>query len=292
MSESKQQAQASQAADHDLPADLIVATAADGAQVKVALHGGHLCSWRTADGAEHLFLSALNTWRSDAAIRGGMPVIFPQFAGEGALPKHGFARVREWTLLESSVLADGAGMLRLGLSDDAETRKLFPHAFALELRLSFGGRTLHAELSVTNRGDQPFQFTCALHTYLQAQVAQSAILGLQGHQYRDALDQRRIKVVDEAELRISAEIDRVYFQVDQPLTLQQPGHAIVVAQGGFADAVVWNPWVGGSAAIADLPADGYQHFVCIEAAAVARPVALAAGDSWLGFQQLTVTGPV
>ena len=55
---------------------------------------------------------------------------------------------------------------------------------------------------------------------------------------------------------------------------------------GFADVVVWNPWVERSAAIADLPNDGFRHLLCVEAAAAQHPVRLAAGESWWGRQTL------
>src|SRR5688572_25010680 len=78
----------------------IVVEAPDGARAELYLHGAHVTSWRPAGaGGERLFLSAASEFRTDAAIRGGVPVIFPQFAGRGPLPKHGFARTAEWTLV-------------------------------------------------------------------------------------------------------------------------------------------------------------------------------------------------
>jgi glucose-6-phosphate 1-epimerase len=266
--------------------DFLIATAADGAQVEVALHGAHICSWRTPDGVERLFMSPLNSWRSDSAIRGGIPVIFPQFASEGPLPKHGFARLSLWTLLETSRQIDGSGLIRLGLSDSEETRSMFPHAFALELRVEFSAQELNTELVVTNTGDQPFDFTCALHTYLSTQLADAAVYGLAGFQYRDSVDGRRIKQADEAVLHIKEEVDRVYFAVDKPITLSDHKHSVIVSQDGFVDAVVWNPWENGCAKIADLKLDSYQHFVCIEAATIQHPVTLAPKASWSGSQNL------
>jgi len=61
-----------------------------------------------------------------------------------------------------------------------------------------------------------------------------------------------------------------------------------IQQQGFEDAVVWNPGAAKCAALADTPADGYQHFLCIEAAQIERPVQLAPGDSWVGRQSMSL----
>ena len=81
-------------------------TAADGAQATVALFGAHLLSWRTADGKERLFCSSQTALDGSKAIRGGVPVIFPQFNVRGDGPRHGFARVSTWRLVWLT-LADG-----------------------------------------------------------------------------------------------------------------------------------------------------------------------------------------
>jgi hypothetical protein len=71
-------------------------TAADGAQLTACAHGGHVLGWTPAGGRPRLWLSPTARCGPGLAIRGGIPVIFPQFAGRGPLPKHGFARDRAW----------------------------------------------------------------------------------------------------------------------------------------------------------------------------------------------------
>ena len=71
----------------------------DGAQATVLLHGGHLVSWKPAGGEEQLYLSPTAVAGQGQAIRGGVPVIFPQFEQRGpdvSLPRHGLARTRTW----------------------------------------------------------------------------------------------------------------------------------------------------------------------------------------------------
>jgi glucose-6-phosphate 1-epimerase len=71
---------------------------ANGESVLVAQHGAHVVSW-VSGRRERLFLSPNTVWDGRAAIRGGIPVCFPQFNQRGDLPKHGFVRKRPWALL-------------------------------------------------------------------------------------------------------------------------------------------------------------------------------------------------
>src|SRR5678816_82938 len=69
---------------------MVAVTATDGARFEAYLHGAHVTSWRTAgDGDERLFVSSEAHFEDGAAIRGGIPVCFPQFADQGPLPMHG-----------------------------------------------------------------------------------------------------------------------------------------------------------------------------------------------------------
>src|SRR5262245_34324600 len=89
---------------HGLPA--LRLTAADGATALVTHYGAHALSWIPAGGDERLYLSETAVFQPGTAIRGGIPVIFPQFGTLGPLPRHGFARTRTWTLEQTRAGAD------------------------------------------------------------------------------------------------------------------------------------------------------------------------------------------
>src|SRR4051812_40962098 len=91
-------------------------THADGSSAKVTLHGGHVVSWKDRLGVERLFMSKKAVFAPGKAIRGGIPIIFPQF-GPGPLPGHGFARNTSWYCLESKELVDGSIAVKLGLQN-------------------------------------------------------------------------------------------------------------------------------------------------------------------------------
>ena len=102
-----------------------------GDSVVASLHGGQVLSWVPADGGERLFLSEKTVFGGDAAVRGGVPVCFPQFNQRGPLPKHGFARQALWTLGDSH--EDGFELL---LRDGPATHAIWPERFELRLRVS------------------------------------------------------------------------------------------------------------------------------------------------------------
>lgn len=254
----------------------------DGARADVYQHGAHVVAWQPAGGPECLFLSGRSAFQPGAAIRGGVPVIFPQFAAEGPLPKHGFARTLAW---EWAQAAPDAVTLRL--SDSDATRRLWPCAFRAELTVALADRQLALTLGVTNTDTQPFAFTAALHTYLRvAEIGQAAVEGLAGRRYRDSAHGNAPAVEHEPAVRFAGEVDRVYFQTPEALRLHDGARRLALQSAGFPDAVVWNPGALKGAALNDLEPDGYRRFVCVEAAVVGAPVALAPGAEWRGRQIL------
>jgi len=60
-------------------------TLPSGDSVLVAEQGAHVLSW-VAQGRERMFLSPANKWDGHSAIRGGVPVCWPQFNMRGTLP--------------------------------------------------------------------------------------------------------------------------------------------------------------------------------------------------------------
>ncbi len=266
----------------------LVLTAANGAQAEVFEYGGHVTSWRTPDGVERLFLSARSRFGEGHAIRGGVPVIFPQFAGEGPLPKHGFARTRNWHLIQ---IEHARHKAHLRLEADDATLALWPHPFRTDLYLSLEGRSLAITLKVTNTGEAPFTFTGALHTYLRVtDIASARVTGLQGQVYRDSAagdDAGRRRTDERPALDFAGEVDRIYFDTG-PVTLSGDDGTLTVHAEGFPDVVVWNPGPDKASHLADLEPDGWRHFVCLEAAAIGTPVTLDPGQPFIGTQTLTV----
>jgi glucose-6-phosphate 1-epimerase len=260
--------------------------AAVDARAAVLPYGAHVTSWVTPDGTEQLFLSARSVYEAGKAIRGGVPVIFPQFSDRGPLPKHGFARARPW-----SAARRAPNEAVLALRDDDATRALWPHAFDAELTVTVEADALHVALAVENTGDAPLSFTGALHTYLRVDdVAGVTIEGLRGVRYQDATAGRAERVEESAALRLVGEVDRVYLDAPNDVVVREPGRSRVVSAEGFPDVVVWNPGADLAATLADLEPDGWRRFVCIEAAVVAQPVVLAPRKRWTGRQRIVVGG--
>jgi glucose-6-phosphate 1-epimerase len=260
---------------------------ADGARAEIYAHGAHLSSWVPAGGVERLYLSGGARFAPGAAIRGGVPVIFPQFAGEGPLPKHGFARVLPWepvavTPEEKSVSA----VFRL--VDNAATHQSWARAFLAELRLRIGGAGLEVSLAVENQDAAAFSFTAALHTYLRVEdIAAVRLHGLQGLRYRDTARGGVEGREAAASLAIEGEVDRIYFDAPPRLELVEPDRGLAIESPGFADTVVWNPGAERAADLKDLDAGGWRHFLCVESAVIGTPVQLAPGGRWSGTQRLT-----
>jgi glucose-6-phosphate 1-epimerase len=69
--------------------------------------------------------------------------------------------------------------------------------------------------------------------------------------------------------------------------LREPGRSLSIEQSGFPDAVVWNPGESGVARRADFHTGDERRMLCVEAAAVGRPVTLKPGETWEGAQRIT-----
>lgn len=256
-----------------------------GASAVVSKLGAQVLSWVTPDGRERLFLSDKAVFDGSVAIRGGIPVCWPQFASLGELPKHGFVRTLPWQV-SAQRGGDDYALLTLEVADDAATRALWPHAFRLELTVMLEADRLDLELSVNNTGDGAFAFTGALHTYLRVvQVEDVTLEGLYGHDYRDAAKGNVVVRDTGTHIAVEGEMDRVYRRVKRPQLLQAGNLSLAIQGQGFPDVVVWNPWVDKCATLADMPADGWRHMLCVEVVAE-QPVVVAAGDEWYGRQTL------
>lgn len=252
-----------------------------GASALVALHGAHVLSWIPADGRERLFLSERSHFGEGAAIRGGIPVIFPQFSGRGEFRRHGFARLRPWRFV--GVEAAQAVFELKTTAEDGD----WPFASVIQLHIGLSATQLTVTLEVKNSGAVPFQFTAALHTYLAVSDSRSAQLeGLQGCDYEDSAGGGTLHRQSDYAVAFAGETDRIYNDVVAPLTLIDDAQMLEITQEGFSDAVVWNPGERLASGMSDLAPGDWQRFVCVEAGQVLQPVLLGEGKIWRGGQVL------
>ncbi len=267
----------------------------EGDRIRIALHGAHILSWVTADGAERLYLNPKAVFDGNSPIRGGIPLCFPQFnqraLGAFALPKHGFARISTWSVQEPS--DDGAiGEISLSWRSDAATLLLWPGEFEATLTVVLAPGILRVIFGVKNTGKAAFSFALALHTYLQVDdIAGVRLDGLGGLSYWDAVRDLKSPEIRQQQaegmLTFDGETDRVYEGVLEDLALRYSGGAIGISQSDeLKDVVVWNPGQTLCAALTDMPADGYRHMLCVEAARINEPVLLQPGQAWSGWQEL------
>ncbi|MCU0284315.1 MAG: hypothetical protein MUD13_10550 [Candidatus Nanopelagicales bacterium] len=264
----------------------VVTAEAEGVRIAACVRGAHVMSW-AAHGIERLWMSPLSGCGADAPIRGGVPVLFPQFGGFGPLARHGFARSAQWAPMAFDA-APGEAALAFELLDSEATRAAWPHAFRLRLEVAASPAELRMTLRLDNLGEAALRFTGGLHTYLPVADPQAWIEGLSAARAWDGASTERpqfpvrlgdhVRALDPQDLVIRGAV--------APLVLHD---AVLgdrrVAADGFPNRVVWNP--GPEHGLPDVPVGGERGFVCIEPVAVV-PIVVPPGGTWAGEQRLSL----
>ena len=258
-----------------------------GAAVEIYDYGAHLTRWRSARDREWIFTSRNAVYQEGKAIRGGVPIIFPQFNAFGPGPRHGFVRTAMWRAEEVQQDKD-ATRCRFTLQSSAATLAVWPHHFSASFEVQLHADALRMVLSITNNDTKPLQFTAALHSYFSVNSFPACTLrNLQGINYWDnGNDFSNRDVFRDNMLHFEDAIDRMYFDVQSPLELHDGASCLRIEQRGFSDVVVWNPGVAGAKALSDMADEEYQYVLCVEAAQVEKSVVLPAGEEWKGEQRL------
>jgi glucose-6-phosphate 1-epimerase len=277
-----------------------------GQEALLSLYGGQLLSWQTvsAQGAkvEQLYLSPKAVFDGRTAIRGGVPICFPQFNQRGLsevlLPKHGFARIVSWRRLDGSThLSTKHASVQLILEPNDlpdQLRLLWPHRFQAKLELRLRDNELSLIVSVQNLDASSWPFALALHSYLRtSEIQRTRLNGLQGRDYWDAVadpgDPAKTSTEPRQALEFQGETDRVYQSGAEPLVLDKGlGRLRIVQSPSFSETVVWNPGASLCAQLPDMPTEGYREMLCVEAAKIDQAITLLPGQVWSGSQTLTV----
>ncbi|HCY63576.1 MAG TPA: D-hexose-6-phosphate mutarotase [Oxalobacteraceae bacterium] len=242
--------------------------------------GAQLLSAGMAGYGEFFYLSPIVAGTS-APARGGVPVLFPQFAEAGPLRKHGYVRDMPWTLRESREEAGGE-MFCYTLDISEQDYPQWPHGTSLQLKAELHPDHLRIALDIRNTGTSAFSFTGGLHPYFRLpDLRQMRIDGLHGLKISDRY--RPELLADEAPvLTLGSEPFERLYDACPDLQLWTGERWLTLSANGFDQWMVWNPGEEGARQLADLPDADWQHFVCIEPVRVARPVHLAPGEMFTG----------
>ena len=239
------------------------------AEATVYLQGAHVTHYRPTGQKPLLFTSAKSSFAAGQAIRGGVPVCFPWFGFRGddpASPMHGFARVLPWTVESADQGPDKSLTLTLRLDPSEETRRLWPHEFALWHRITVGP-SLDLALEIRNTSEGALVVEEAFHTYLAvADVRQVSIVGLANTTYIDKTLAMARKTEGEAPITIVGETDRRYLNTRARCIVEDPvlARRITIEKSGSDSSILWNPWIEKAKAMADFGDDEWPRMLCVE----------------------------
>jgi len=237
---------------------------------EVSLYGGHVLAYRPTGHGPVLFVSQKSAFEPGKPIRGGIPVCWPWFGPHPTDPKkdkHGFARLLQWDL-DGTEYTGTTTVLRLSLRDSEWTRRLWDHAFRLQLTITLD-QFLQLALTVENTDITSFEMSQAFHPYFQiGDIGQSRVFGLDKAPYADKVS--GTSAVQEGPLVIGGQVDRIYTPEKNEAAVQDAKlkRAILLTYSGTRNLVVWNPWQEVCRAIPDLGDEEYLKFVCVEPANV------------------------
>lgn len=252
--------------------------------IKYQLHGAQILRL-DPDG---FFYCSPFAFSSVGALRGGQPVIFPQFADRGPYKKHGIAREVAW-----QTIADERAPYRhrVIMSREFSGRDLagWPYHASISLDVEYTPGHLLQTFEVDNIGSKMFSWTGGLHPYLAVPDLQKATLsGLLGVPYEDRYHPDQNLAGPEILHWGTAPCEKL-FEHAPDLALDTGQCTIKLHTSGFDQWMIWNPGRDGAKALVDLPEEDWEKFVCIEPVCVSRPVILAPGSKFSGQFNIRLT---
>ncbi|KAE8697080.1 putative glucose-6-phosphate 1-epimerase [Hibiscus syriacus] len=268
-----------------------------GSSAEVYLYGGHVTSWKNEQGEELLFVSSKAWFNPPKPIRGGIPICFPQFSNLGPLESHGFVRNKFWSIDTDPPAfptnSTSKAYIDLILKASEEDMKIWPHSYEFRLRVALGpggDLMLTSRIRNTNSDGKPFTFTFAYHTYFSvSDISEVRVEGLETLDYLDNLQNRKRFTEQGDAITFEGEVDKIYLSTPTKIAIldHEKKRTLVLRKDGLPDAVVWNPWDKRAKTIPDLGDDEYKYMLCVEAAAIEKPITLKPGEEWRVRQELS-----
>ncbi|CAN1237584.1 Putative glucose-6-phosphate 1-epimerase [Linum grandiflorum] len=273
--------------------DQVLLRNSHGASAKVSLHGAQVVSWRNELGEELLFTSTKQT----KAIMGGIPICFPQFGNCGSLEQQGFARNKLWRIDEDPPPLHShdsccKSFVDLVFRSSEEDLKCWPHIFEFRMRVAISNTgDLMLASRIRNVNGKAFSFSFGYHTHLSvSDISEVRIEGLETLNYLDNLCHREQYTEQGDAITFESELDRVYLAAPNVVAIldHERKRTYVVRKEGLPDFAVWNPWEKKSKAMPNFGDEEYRKMVCVDGAAIEKPITLKPGEEWTGRIQISV----
>lgn len=237
---------------------------------EISLLGANVLSYRPTGHSEVVFRPAKKDreYNRGDSFHGGVPVCWPQFGNRFSkdLPQHGFARKLVFSV-RGTEYSEEKTEVTLGISSDDETRKLWPHDFDLEYKVSVTMK-LNLTLTTRNTGTAPFDFSCGFHPYFLLRDRDAVtVKGLASLGFFNGIDGRPDERQD-GDLLMDHATDHIFSLPDAPkheTAILDPGlrRAVAMVSSGNTRFVVWNPGAEDEPP-PDLAPDDWRRFVCVE----------------------------
>ena len=232
---------------------------------EIAMLGANVLSYKPTGHSEVLFRPAKRDYNRGESIHGGVPVCWPQFGNRFSktLPQHGFARIMPFTV-KGTEYSEDMTEVTLSIRSDGETKKLWPHDFELEVKISVSMK-LNISMMTKNIGDEPFEFSCGFHPYFLLRNRDDAVIkGLGGTKALDVVEAK--EAVFDDEIVVDHALDHVFTMKMEPkheyAILDNSLHrALAMVSAGNDMTVVWNC---GEAVMKDFEPDDWKKYVCVE----------------------------
>lgn len=267
----------------------VVLSYGEDCRVEVFLLGATVTSW-ICDGREKLYLSPNAVFNNSKAIRGGIPLVFPQFGQPNSImPQHGFARTSkwDWSCGCHTTGDDSEGKCVFLLTNNADTENVWNHPFLLTYTVTLSKSQLKCELSIKNTSSsEVFECHGLLHTYIRLpsdDINRLTAVGFESQQFIDKMSGGEKFIESRETVNVAAEVDRIYINTPQNtpipditlledgkpfLTVAKSSRMITGGDGTIqekpADVVFWNAWIDKSKALPDLGEGAYKSYVCVE----------------------------
>ncbi|NIZ40284.1 D-hexose-6-phosphate mutarotase [Entomospira entomophila] len=244
-------------------------------EVLISAYGAQVLALQPKnDSADWLWLSEQSPIIQGKAVRGGIPICWPNFGKDsgGKLPKHGFARLQNWRFKgEQESEREQSVAVSFILRDNAFSRQYWSYAFELEMAIRLTTAGLECELTTTNKDVVPFQYNEAFHPYFHvSNIKNIRVHGLDGCAY--TVEESGETGIWRDDLSCDAMHDNTFFNIENSLRLEDSGwsRSLMLDKSGASDWVMWNPHAQGAREIADMADDSYQSMICLEPATIER----------------------